>query len=150
MAAFIVTSWITCFVAGINAYCGLGKRLDKYLSYQESWNRAENLENLLRTIVPPLPSQVSEFLAARWSFLARCIRCVGGICRRGVACILFLFEKAMPTIRRAAKSALDNLCDIQVVTGTAIVIAGIVQKTSATFYHQQFVMNYWFLTLISF
>jgi hypothetical protein len=150
MAAFIATAWITCFVAGINAYCGLAKRFDKYPSYHASWNCAGNLKNLLRTIVPPLPFQDSEFPAARWSFLARFIRCVGGICRWGVACVLFLFEKEMPTTRRAAKSALDILCDIQVVTGTAIVIAGIVQKTSATFYHQQFVMNYWFLTLNSF
>jgi len=42
----------------------------------------------------------------------------------------------------AVKNALDILCDIQVVTGTAIMIAGIVQKESLTFYHQQIVINY--------
>jgi hypothetical protein len=45
---------------------------------------------------------------------------------------------------------LDILCDVQVVTGTAIMIAGSIQKESLTFYHQQIVISYWFLTLIHF
>jgi hypothetical protein len=52
--------------------------------------------------------------------------------------------------RYFAKAALDILCDVQVITGTAIIIAGLVQIRTMTFYHQQFVMNYWFLTLNSF
>jgi hypothetical protein len=56
----------------------------------------------------------------------------------------------MPRVRYFAKASLDILCDIQVVTGTAILIAGFVQINTMTFYHQQFVINYWFLTLNSF
>jgi hypothetical protein len=71
-------------------------------------------------------------------------------CYQGVAGVLRLFEKRCPKTRKAAQTSLDVLCDIQLVTGTAIMIAGIVQIHSLTFYHQQFVLCYWLLTLNSF
>jgi hypothetical protein len=45
---------------------------------------------------------------------------------------------------------LDPLCDIQIVTGTAILIAGFAQWKTISFYHEQFVLCYWWLTLNSF
>lgn len=45
--------------------------------------------------------------------------------------------------------ALLSLCDIQLVTGTAIVIAGFVQWPRIAFYHRSLVINYWYLTLNS-
>jgi hypothetical protein len=53
-------------------------------------------------------------------------------------------------LQKFAELTLDSLCDIQVVTGSAIIIAGLVQINTMTFYHQQLVMDYWFLTLNSF
>jgi len=138
LAAFIATAWITCFVAGTDAYCGLAKRLSKYLSNHGSRNRAENFENLVRTYVPFRVSESSSREFAR------------RLCSKGVAGILRLFEDECPRTRKVAQSSLDILCDIQVITGTAIMIAGIAQRDSLTFYHQQFVMSYWFLTLNSF
>ncbi|TAQ88358.1 hypothetical protein B7494_g3301 [Chlorociboria aeruginascens] len=46
--------------------------------------------------------------------------------------------------------ALDTLCDMQLVTGTAILIAALVQVNTMSFYHQDLVVDYWFLTLNSF
>ena len=64
--------------------------------------------------------------------------------------ILSLFRKQHPRLQKFAELTLDSLCDIQVVTGSAIIVAGLVQINTMTFYHQQLVMNYWFLTLNSF
>jgi hypothetical protein len=61
---------------------------------------------------------------------------------QGVAGVLRLFEKRYPKTRKAAQTSLDVLCDVQLVTGTAIMIAGIVQMDALTFYHQQFVLSY--------
>jgi hypothetical protein len=145
MAAFITTAWITCWVAGTNVCCELSKKADKYLSSYESTNRAENFECLLWSI---LPLRASRDFATSSSCFASCIRVLVHLCCKGVNWILWFH--AEPATRMAAKSALDILCDIQVVTGTAIMIAGIVQRDSSTFYHQQIVMNYWFLALNSF
>jgi hypothetical protein len=147
MAAFIATAWITYLVAGINAYCVLTKKLDKYLSTLGSCNRPENFEHLVWTIAP---FQVPKYVAQGWPILASCIQCLFIFCSRFIACILQIFNRNMAITEIAVKNALDILCDVQVVTGTAIMIAGIVQKESLTFYHQQIVLNYWLLTLDSF
>ena len=125
-------------MAGTNAYCGLAKRLSKYLSTYGSRNRVENFENLVRTYVP---FRVSESSSREFARL---------FCSKGVAGILRLFQDEYPRTRNVTQNSLDILCDIQVVTGTAIMIAGIAQRDFLTFYHQQFVMSYWFLTLNSF
>jgi hypothetical protein len=75
---------------------------------------------------------------------------VNRLCSKVVTGILGLFKEECQRTGKVVRSSLDILCDIQVVTGTAILIAGIVQRDSLTFYHQQFVMSYWSLTLISF
>lgn len=147
MVAFIATAWITCIAAAINAYCGLSKKFDRYLSTHGTTDRTENFLNIVRTIVP---FDIPESLATSRSLLALCRRYLAHCCYKAVTFVLDLFDEEMPRTAKIARSSLDLLCDIQVVTGTAIVIAGIVQKDSATFYHQQFVMNYWFLTLNSF
>lgn len=41
------------------------------------------------------------------------------------------------------------LCDIQIITGTAMVITGLATYSKITFYSEQFVVNYWWLTLNS-
>jgi hypothetical protein len=51
---------------------------------------------------------------------------------------------------KVVNESLDPLCDLQIVTGTAILIAGFVQWKTISFYHEQFIVNYWWLTLNSF
>jgi hypothetical protein len=45
---------------------------------------------------------------------------------------------------------LGNLCDLQLLTGTAIIIAAHVQGDALSFYHQAIILNYWWLALNSF
>jgi hypothetical protein len=144
MAAFITTARITCLVAGINAYCMLTKKFDKYLSTLGSCNRPENFEHLVGTIVS---FQVSKYFREGWPVLAWCIQCSFTFCRTVIGWILHLFDRDMMITEMAVKNALDIFCDVQVVTGAAIMIAGSVQKESLTFYHQKIIINYWFLTL---
>ncbi|KAH8698042.1 hypothetical protein GQ44DRAFT_832320 [Phaeosphaeriaceae sp. PMI808] len=56
----------------------------------------------------------------------------------------------LTTLVRHARKVLDALCDLQLITGTSILIAGLVQIKTISFYHQNFVLNYWWLTLNSF
>ncbi|KAI9771722.1 MAG: hypothetical protein M1840_001938 [Geoglossum simile] len=51
--------------------------------------------------------------------------------------------------RRAGK-LLEPLADIQAVTRIAILISACAQGCAITFYHQELVLNYWALTIISF
>src|SRR6266498_3774369 len=55
-----------------------------------------------------------------------------------------------PRLEIFARKLLDSLCDLQIITGVAIVIAGLVQMPEISYYHEQFVINYWTLTLNSF
>jgi len=66
------------------------------------------------------------------------------------ALVLTLFSREHPITMHMAKLSLDVLCDIQIVTGTAVIIAGMSRLSSMTAYHKQFVLDYWFLALISF
>ena len=125
----------------------LTKKFNKYLSTLGSCNRPENFEHLVGTIVP---FRVPKYVAERWADLEWCIQWLIIFCRAVVAGILHWFDRDMAITEASVKNTLDILCDVQVVTGTAIMIAGSVQKESLTFYHQQIVINYWFLTLNSF
>ncbi|KAH7241202.1 hypothetical protein BKA59DRAFT_401253 [Fusarium tricinctum] len=49
-----------------------------------------------------------------------------------------------------AEDLLGPLCDLQAITGTAIVIAGFSQWNTITFYHRELVLSYWWLTSNSF
>jgi hypothetical protein len=45
---------------------------------------------------------------------------------------------------------LESLCDLQIITGTGIVVSGLGQISSISFYHEQLVINYWWLTLTAY
>ncbi|KAL1644438.1 hypothetical protein SLS58_004352 [Diplodia intermedia] len=51
---------------------------------------------------------------------------------------------------RFTKSLLGSLCDTQLFTSIAIVISAFAQWPGLSFYHDQFVVQYWFLALNSF
>ena len=53
-------------------------------------------------------------------------------------------------MQRFARLTLDNLCSLQLMIGIAVLVAAVVQINTMSFYHQQIVMNYWFLNLNSF
>lgn len=67
-----------------------------------------------------------------------------------LAMFLSLFRNAQPRLQLFSQMALDRLCDLQLVTGTAIIIAGIAELHHMSFYHQSLITSYWLLTLNAF
>lgn len=59
-------------------------------------------------------------------------------------------DQEQPRHLALAETLLGNLCDLQLFTATAIVTAAFAQGANLSFYHQSFVLNYWWLTLNSF
>jgi hypothetical protein len=55
-----------------------------------------------------------------------------------------------PLICIFARQFLEPLCDLQIVTGIAMLIAALAQLPKITFYHEQFAVQYWWITLNSF
>ena len=53
-------------------------------------------------------------------------------------------------LRKAASRLLGSLCDLQIVTGLGIVIAGFAQMPGIAFYHESLVASAWWLTINSF
>jgi hypothetical protein len=55
-----------------------------------------------------------------------------------------------PFICSFASSFLQPLCDIQIVTGVAMLVSALAQLPRTTFYHEQFAVQFWWMTLNSF
>ncbi|KAI6322108.1 hypothetical protein MCOR29_004901 [Pyricularia oryzae] len=56
----------------------------------------------------------------------------------------------LESIAKQTREFLGNLCDLQILTGLAITIAGWTQHATISYYHQQLVLAYWSLALNSF
>ena len=59
-------------------------------------------------------------------------------------------EKEEPRLKIAVEQLLAPLCDLQVATGTAIIIAGLAKGHELTYYHESLIASYWNVTLNSF
>lgn len=53
-------------------------------------------------------------------------------------------------LRETASNLLEPLCDLQIVTSLAIVVAGLAQIWTLSLYHESLAISYWMLTLNSF
>ncbi|KAI9699854.1 MAG: hypothetical protein M1820_007029 [Bogoriella megaspora] len=51
---------------------------------------------------------------------------------------------------KANENLLGGLCDRQIITGSAIILAGFAQISTISFYHESLIVDYWYLTLNSF
>lgn len=149
MIGFLVTAWITCIVAAVDTYCGVSKSFIESLSRSGTRNADEQLQKLV--------DRVTSFGLApdfynKHTHVGTAVQAVVDQIRfhEVVAGFLGFFRHERPRTRCFAKLTLDILCDLQVVTGTSIIVAGFVQINTMTFYHQQFVIDYWLLTLNSF
>lgn len=111
----------------------------------EGWSR--RFDELVDQYAPP---EVSTHYATTHPKLSARLNKAAHLVRRVIAFALARFAKKRSSLNIFSAKALDVLCDIQLVTGTGILIAALAQGERMTFYHQQFVMNYWFICLNSF
>ncbi|UKZ76983.1 hypothetical protein TrVFT333_004699 [Trichoderma virens FT-333] len=58
-------------------------------------------------------------------------------------------ERHMPPLVRSAAQLLNSLCDLQIITGMGVMIAGFAKWNTISFYHEALVTCYWNLTLNS-
>jgi hypothetical protein len=124
---------------------------NNYLSKDGPEKRSENFETLINRIIPqksslPRRSTFSKILSRLTSFGLFIVN----LPRLILTWILSLFRDPFPRTRKFAKLTLDSLCDLQLAIGTAILVAGLPQLKTTTFYHQRIIMDYWFLNLNSF
>jgi len=144
MFSFITTAWITCVIAAVEWYCSACNKVRHDLNKSPPRD-SRTLDILATQHVQDLPSWLEDY----WP-LVYFVRPVRKFCHGTVLLILYCFDTHHPKPGKFAKTSLDALSDVQLVTSIAIIIAAIIQIDSMTFYHQQFVLSYWFLTLNSF
>jgi hypothetical protein len=147
MTSFLLTAWITCFVACVQLYCVISTRFRLVLLSSVSGTSAEDIGRYTVAITSyPLPTSVET----RMPRVSKFIRILTYGFRCTLAMILSLFSDDQPQLQLFSQMALDRLCDLQLVTGTAILIAGIAELDTMSFYHQSLVLSYWLLTLNAF
>ncbi|KUJ06532.1 uncharacterized protein LY89DRAFT_726422 [Mollisia scopiformis] len=139
--------WITCLIAAIGMYCTLSKLVYSRLPSRTHADWQRSFDELVGQYAPP---ELPPDYASEHPLLAGISRKAAAFIHRVLAFILALFATKHSRIEAFAAKGLDILCNIQLVTGTGILIAALVQGEKMTFYHQQFVMDYWFLCLNSF
>ena len=120
ISSFILVAWITIFVAMFPAF----SHLLAFLSTAEAWRQRFSTTN-------PENSRVNNL-------------------RRSAELRRMLNLDRAASLREVAANLLGSLCDLQIVTGLAIVIAGMAQIQTISFYHESLAINYWWLTLNSF
>jgi hypothetical protein len=130
--SFVLTAWITCLVAALEVYCSKCKQFNEELLETSSGDRDENFERAVRRYIPWHTSRFGRFCC---------------YAKRKLLCLIIV---EWPRTRTGAKACLDNFCNVQVATSCAVMVAAVVQIDSMSFYHQQLIMNYWFLAMASF
>jgi len=121
IASFFVTSWITCFIAMVHALCAFSE------------------DPVLLVFKPKYPKFGTPQRALPLSWISRKISRLKALNRR-----------QWPRLKAFTTASLVFLGDIQILTGTAILIAGIAQIKTMSGYHQALVFNFWFLALNSY
>jgi len=165
MASFFFMSWLCIALSIVPAAYGL----------LVSWRRSQQPYRFLKFAadVLQLRSQDGEEYSASQSRVARPPKRPEHGSRNSVfSNLTFDSEKPLPPSAKSSPifpSAHSNtpitaseppfvtfcrrllypLCDIQIMTGTAMVITGLATFSNITFYSEQFVVNYWWLTLNS-
>ena len=122
ISSFLLVAWITILVATVPAF----------YDFLEFLSDAREFDWHLRKAIQRKTSTPTNHL------------------RRTAQLRRMLNLDRMAWLRTTATDLLNSLCDLQIVTGLAIVIAGLAQIRTITFYHESMAMNYWWLTLNSF
>lgn len=121
IASFVLVAWITMFVATILAFFDLLE----FLSRAKRWNWR------------PFTSGSGE---------SRSLNSL----RRNAHLRRISNSDRTALLHETSSYLLGPLCDLQIVTGLAIVIAGLAQIPTISFYHESLAISYWWLTLNSF
>ncbi|OCL14737.1 hypothetical protein AOQ84DRAFT_351369 [Glonium stellatum] len=144
ITSFLFISWLTILIAAIPTYYAV----------KDSWSKSRNPYRFLKfaadllqlrvasTSNTPLTPKSAKSLSSDAE-----PRLTGGPASDTLP---ISFPSKEPSASITAKQLLVSLCDIQITTGIAMVVTGLVQFPRISFYHEQFAVNFWWLTLNSF
>ncbi|KAF4635089.1 hypothetical protein G7Y89_g3016 [Cudoniella acicularis] len=121
MAYFLIISWLAVLFAAFPAYYDFLQWWPKFHRTFQTW-----------------PQQPAEDASPNNS--AASISTKSDIDR----------EELRPHIAKNFKKLLVSMCDLQAITGITIIIAGFSQIRTISYYHEELVISYWWLTLNSF
>lgn len=125
ISSFIIVAWITILVATIPAFFELLNFLEWAHEQQWPWKSMSSMDRDQS-------------------------RSLGDLRRYGRVRSRALQLDGLAILRKAASRLLGSLCDLQIVTGLGIVIAGFAQMPGIAFYHESIVTSAWWLTVNSF
>jgi hypothetical protein len=129
MTAFIFTGWFTLFIAAIPGW-------HRFLADLEEFNNRRKERELPNgNVQPPHTHENAGQLRTPSNTLEG---------QSGTD------NNDEPRLKVAADKLLETLCDLQLATGTGILIAGLAQGENLNFYHEGMIASYWNLTLNSF
>ena len=151
IASFLFISWLTILIAAVPAYYAVkdswfkSRKPHQFLKFAADVLQL-HVDNAAVAVLAPasargLDSDVSDLEKS------------GGTQRTDgptTDALPTTFTSNEPCASVTAKQLLVSLCDIQIITGIAMVITGLVQFPRISFYHEQFSVNFWWLTLNSF
>ncbi|KAG0127099.1 hypothetical protein HOY82DRAFT_672276 [Tuber indicum] len=127
MTAFLFTGWFTFLVAVIPSWHRFLADLKKFNNRRKGRAPNENVQ-------PPRPHQSADQPGTPPNASEGQSRT----------------NTNEPRLKTAADKLLETLCDLQLATGTGILIAGLAQGENLNFYHEAIIASYWNLTLNSF
>lgn len=122
ITSFILVAWITMFVAGVLAFY----QLLEFLCRATEWHWRSSATTI----------SVNRRSTNHWRRITQLRR--------------LLNSERTALLRAAASNLLGPLCDLQIVTGFAIIVAGLTQMPDISFYHESLALSYWSLSLNSF
>ena len=122
ISSFIIVAWVTLLVAMVPAFFTFLEFLE--WAHQQRWPGEVSLDH-------DKSEPIRETRRSVW-----------------IHAVLNLDKVAI--LRKVASRLLGSLCDLQVITGLGIVLAGLVQMPGISFYHESVVGSAWWLTLNSF
>ena len=124
ISSFIIVAWITILVAMVPAVFEFLEFLDWMHEQKWPWELTSMDRDQSRSL--------------------------GDLRRSGRIRSRALQLDRMAILRKAASCLLGSLCDLQIVTGLGIVIAGFAQMPGIAFYHESIIASAWWLTINSF
>jgi hypothetical protein len=151
MAAFLFTGWLTFGLAAILGYQNMIDDLRVLKLRGPNLRAPDDLELRVQSEVNQRTHAVLGDTSSQSAFQPP-VPCPGPLYT--LTCTdeatESFFKGLDPRWIEVAKGILAPLCDLQVATGTAILVAGLAQGSRLTYYHELIIQSYWNITLNSF
>jgi hypothetical protein len=164
IASFVALGWITIFVAAVPTIWSMAKTWNRVKGRRRFWRwlweiiqfEPNHYERKMETLgYPPRFSKIPPEANRTTSFFEESNGSIntdeGSDSKQPLPEYLpYHLHDPEPIYIVFARRILFQLCDIQIITGIAMLVAALAQHSDLTFYHAQLAQQYWWITLNSF